>query len=103
MQANVEYALSASHCGSKRLTPGNLAFFYFFQILKKTNNIFELLSVGAPSQLRHMSNGNNGLHVDIEEDAAIKDTNLRLKGKQWLSASLHGTCFEALSRQFAIA
>ncbi|XP_043191299.1 soluble guanylate cyclase 88E-like isoform X2 [Amphibalanus amphitrite] len=55
--------------------------FRFTSILKKTNNIFELISIDTPSQLRHMNNGTDNLHVVIEEDAVIKDTNLRLKGQ----------------------
>ncbi|XP_037087734.1 soluble guanylate cyclase 88E-like [Pollicipes pollicipes] len=56
--------------------------FRFASILKKTNNIFELISIDAPSQLNSMStNGKDGLHPEIDDATMIREKNLRLKGQ----------------------
>ena len=55
------------------------------QILKKTNNIFELVSIDAPSRLRALDSkiSTNGMVDDFDDDLIMKEKNLRLKGVAW--------------------
>ncbi|XP_037071321.1 soluble guanylate cyclase 88E-like [Pollicipes pollicipes] len=54
--------------------------FRFSGILKKTNNIFELISIDAPSRLRSMDSKTYNNHmVDSDDEMFVKEKNLRLK------------------------
>ncbi|XP_043208813.1 soluble guanylate cyclase 88E-like [Amphibalanus amphitrite] len=57
--------------------------FRFSGILKKTNNIFELVTIDAPSRLRALDSkvNTNGMVDDFDDDLIIKEKNLRLKGQ----------------------